>query len=127
MGGGGAEAPRCLTTKPCASTCLLSCPAISRWATSYPSGLVANLVDRFHQIIGINCSQPDLGYLAAVIDALGDRTDVHVGGPHQTLTAISPGAKRFVTSEANLAPRLCMSVLNHFESGDAARMTAAFG
>jgi 4-hydroxy-tetrahydrodipicolinate synthase len=92
-----------------------------------PVDLIAKLVERFGQIIGINCSQPDLAYLASVIDAVGDRVDVHVGGPQQTLTALSLGAQGFLSSEANLAPHLCMSVLDHYEAGDAAAMTSAFG
>jgi 4-hydroxy-tetrahydrodipicolinate synthase len=92
-----------------------------------PVDLVAGLVARFDQIIGVNSSHADLAYLAALIDAVGDRVDIHVGGPVQTLTALSLGAQGFLTSEANLAPRLCMSVLDCYEAGDARAMTAAFG
>jgi 4-hydroxy-tetrahydrodipicolinate synthase len=92
-----------------------------------PVGMIADLVKRFDQVIGINCSQPDLAYLASIIDAVGDRVDIHVGGPMQALTAVSLGAQGFLSSEANLAPRLCMSVLRQYELGDAAAMTEAFG
>jgi 4-hydroxy-tetrahydrodipicolinate synthase len=92
-----------------------------------PVEMIADLVKTFDQIIGINCSQPDLAYLASIIDAVGDRVDIHVGGPMQTLTALSLGAQGFLTSEANLAPRLCMSVLSQYEAGNAAAMTGAFG
>src|SRR5580704_9925703 len=43
-----------------------------------PVDLIAKLVEKFDQIIGINCSQPDLAYLTSVIDAVDNRVDVHV-------------------------------------------------
>lgn len=92
-----------------------------------PVDLVADLVSRFDRIIGVNSTHADLAYLAALIDAVGDRVDIHVGGPVQTLTALSLGAQGFLTSEANLAPRLCMSVLERYEAGDGRAMTLAFG
>jgi 4-hydroxy-tetrahydrodipicolinate synthase len=41
-----------------------------------------------------------------------------VGGPIQGLTALALGVEGFLTSEANLAPRLCVSVVDLFEKGD---------
>src|SRR5579862_1836003 len=49
-----------------------------------PVEMIADLVARYDQIIGVNCSHADLAYLTAIIDAVGDRVDVHVGGPLQT-------------------------------------------
>jgi 4-hydroxy-tetrahydrodipicolinate synthase len=92
-----------------------------------PVDMLAELVERFDQIIGINSSHADLAYLASIVDAMGGRVDVHVGGPVQTLTALSLGAQGFLTSEGNLAPKLCMSVLHHYDAGDAHAMTDSFG
>jgi len=92
-----------------------------------PVDLIADLVNRYGRIVGVHCSHGDLSYLTAIIDAVGDRVDIHVGGPMQTLTALSLGAQGFLTSEANLAPRLCMSVLHRHAAGDAAGMMDAFG
>ena len=92
-----------------------------------PVDMIADLVGRYDQIIGVNCSHADLSYLTAIIDAVGDRVDVHVGGPIQTLTALAIGAQGFLTSEANLAPTLCMSVLQRHAAGDASGMMEAFG
>jgi 4-hydroxy-tetrahydrodipicolinate synthase len=52
---------------------------------------------------------------------------VHVGGPFQALTAFGLGANGFLTSEANLAPRLCSSVIAAYERGDADELFLAFG
>ncbi len=68
---------------------------------------IARVVDRFDHVVGINSSHADVGYLAAIVDAVGHRIDVHVGGPLQALTAFGLGANGFLSSEANLAPQLC--------------------
>jgi 4-hydroxy-tetrahydrodipicolinate synthase len=92
-----------------------------------PVDMIEHLVSRYDRIIGVNCSHGDLSYLTAIIDAVGERVDIHVGGPVQTLTALSLGAQGFLSSEANLAPRLCMSVLQRCAAGDGAGMMEAFG
>ncbi|HKA03594.1 MAG TPA: dihydrodipicolinate synthase family protein [Acidimicrobiales bacterium] len=82
-----------------------------------PIDMIARLVERFG-LIGVNCSHGDPGYLVHLIDAVGDRTEIHVGGPIQGLSALALGAEGFLTSEGNLAPRLCASVVDLFEKGD---------
>ena len=92
-----------------------------------PVPMLAGLVARHPHVIGVNCTHQDLRYLAAVIDAVGDRVAVHVGGPQQALTAWSLGATGYLCSEGNLAPRLCVEVVDAYRRGDARAMTAAFG
>ncbi len=75
----------------------------------------------------MNCSHGDLAYLAAIIDAVGDQVDVHVGGPLQALTALGLGAHGFLSSEANLAPRLCNSVIAAYEQGAGDELLYVFG
>ena len=81
---------------------------------------IATLVDRFDHVVGVNSSHADLAYLTAIVAAVGDNVDVHVGGPLQALTALALGANGFLSSEANLAPHLCQSVITAYEAGDAA-------
>ena len=68
------------------------------------------LVDRYDNIIGINVTNNDVTYLVRVIEAVGDRIEIHVGGAMHGLTALALGANGFLTSEANLAPKLTQSV-----------------
>jgi 4-hydroxy-tetrahydrodipicolinate synthase len=82
-----------------------------------PIDMIARFVERF-DLAGVNCSHGDPGYLVRLIDAVGDRVEIHVGGPIQGLTALALGAEGFLTSEGNLAPRLCVSVIDLFEKGD---------
>ena len=90
--------------------------------------LLASLAERFPHVVGVNCSQPDLGYLAAVIDAVaGSGCAVHVGGPGQALACLALGGHGFLSSEANLAPALCASVGLAYDAGDAASLVARAG
>jgi 4-hydroxy-tetrahydrodipicolinate synthase len=92
-----------------------------------PVTLLARLVERFDVVAGVNCSHQDLGYLAEIVDAVGERVEVHVGGPYQALTAWALGADGFLSSEANLAPRLVASVAERRRAGDTDGMLSAFG
>jgi 4-hydroxy-tetrahydrodipicolinate synthase len=83
-----------------------------------PSALIARLIDRHDQIIGVNVSGPDISYLQQVIDAVAGRADVHVGGPMHALTCLALGGQGFLSSEGNLAPNLCVSVIDRYAAGD---------
>jgi 4-hydroxy-tetrahydrodipicolinate synthase len=87
---------------------------------------LARLLDRFPRIVGVNCTHPDVAYLADVVDLVAGRVDVHVGGPGQALAALALGAQGFLTSEANLVPGLCQAVIDAHRRGDAAALAASF-
>ena len=86
-----------------------------------PVPMLIEFADRFDHLIGINLTHQDLGYLSAVIDALGDRLEIHVGGPHLALTALSLGGTGYLSSEGNLAPALCVGVIDAYRENDAWR------
>jgi 4-hydroxy-tetrahydrodipicolinate synthase len=92
-----------------------------------PVTMLVEFADRFDHLIGINTSHQDLGYLTALVDALGDRLEIHVGGPQLALTALALGATGYLSSEGNLAPRLCMGVIEAYGDNDAHRMGQLFG
>ena len=89
--------------------------------------LLATLADEHAHLVGVNASHPDLGPLVALLDTIGDRLEIHVGGPNQGLTALSMGATGFLSSEANLAPRTCAAVIEGFTDHDLPTCTEAFG
>jgi 4-hydroxy-tetrahydrodipicolinate synthase len=72
--------------------------------------LIGRLLSDHPHVIGVNCTHPDLGYLIRVLDVVGDRAEVHVGGPMQALAALALGANGYLVSEANLAPRTCAAL-----------------
>lgn len=92
-----------------------------------PAPVLADLVRRYPLLQGINCTHPDLGYVASVVDAAGGKIPVHVGGPMQGLTILALGGQGYLSSEANLAPKLAVSVITHFENDDMPAMMEAFG
>jgi 4-hydroxy-tetrahydrodipicolinate synthase len=53
-----------------------------------------------------------------VLDAVDGRADVHVGGPVHALGALALGAQGYLSSEGNLAPRLCRALIERFDADD---------
>ena len=91
-----------------------------------PNDLLARLVADYPNIVGINLSTPDPTQLVRLLEVLGDQVEVHVGGPLQALDALIFGANGYLSSEANLAPTLCQSLIDHFAAGRYAEAHAAF-
>ena len=91
-----------------------------------PIDLLVRLAGRYDSVIGINCTNPDVRYLLELVDALEDRVAVHVGGPMQAMTALSFGASGFLSSEGNLAPRLCVAVIDSYRDGDITAAAESF-
>jgi 4-hydroxy-tetrahydrodipicolinate synthase len=92
-----------------------------------PVPMMHDLVTRHDCVVGVHCSHADVMYLAALVDAVGDRVPISVGGPLQALTAVGLGAHGFLASEANLAPRLCASLCAAVDQGDLPAAAQAFG
>jgi len=92
-----------------------------------PVEMLAGFVEQYEHVIGLNVTHQDLGYLADVVDAVAGRAEVHVGGPAQALAAWSLGANGYLSSEANLAPELCMAVVTAYQRGDAQALASTFG
>jgi 4-hydroxy-tetrahydrodipicolinate synthase len=89
--------------------------------------LLERLVARYENIIGINVTNMDITYLIDLVDRLPERIGLHVGGPMQAITAMALGASGYLSSEGNVAPRLCKSVTDHFQAGDHAAAHRAYG
>jgi 4-hydroxy-tetrahydrodipicolinate synthase len=91
-----------------------------------PVPMLDRLLTDYPQIIGVNVTNPDLKYLTRVLEVARDRADVHVGGPMQALTVLAMGGQGFLSSEANLAPELCQTLIRSYVDGDMTRMMAAY-
>ena len=91
----------------------------------YEPALLDELLTEYPRVIGVNVTHRDLVYVAEVVDAVGGRVDVHVGGPMHALGATALGATGYLSSEGNLAPRLCVELIECIDAGtrdDAARL-----
>lgn len=76
--------------------------------------LLSTLIRDYPHIVGVNLSTPDITQLVRLVDSVGDRVEVHVGGPMQAIDALILGANGFLSSEANLVPGLCQSIVDHY-------------
>jgi 4-hydroxy-tetrahydrodipicolinate synthase len=84
----------------------------------YEPELIGELVGEYPRIVDVNVTHRDLVYVAQVLDAIDGRVAVHVGGPMHALGAMALGAGGYLSSEGNLAPRLCMQLVERFAAGD---------
>jgi 4-hydroxy-tetrahydrodipicolinate synthase len=92
--------------------------------------LIGRMVDRYDQVIGVNCATDGLPnglrYLTELIDTVGEKVEIHVGGPAHALNALALGASGWISAEGNLAPRLTVSTTDHHNAGELAERDAAF-
>jgi len=91
-----------------------------------PAELVSKLIETYPHLIGVNFTHGDVRALMRMLDAVDGRIDVHVGGPMQAITALALGAQGYLSSEGNLAPRLCVSVIEAHRRGELAARDVAF-
>ena len=91
-----------------------------------PVDLVAELVREHDAIVGVHCSHDDLTVLVALLDAVGDRVEVHVGGPMHALSCLALGGTGFLSSEGNLVPSWCVEVVDTYARGDVVASQVAY-
>ncbi len=130
LGHGYRPRPEELETYLCDVLDVVRCRVVlsSHQAMGYalPCELVSRLAQRYEQIIGINFTHPDEDELQRMLEAVDGRIDLHVGGPMHALSALELGAQGYLSSEGNLAPTLCVSVIDHHDRGEFDLRDAAF-
>lgn len=92
-----------------------------------PIPVMARVCERYDHVIGINCTSPDINYLTQLSTTIHERIDIHTGLMTQALGALSVGASGYLTTEANVVPRLCVEVIDRYRAGDLAGLMAAYG
>jgi 4-hydroxy-tetrahydrodipicolinate synthase len=92
---------------------------------SYPVDLLDRIVDDYPQIVGAIVTTNDVLYLWEVLEVLGERIEVHTH-TWNAMTNLALGGDAFAAPEANLAPRLCASVMEHYTAGRYTEAEAAF-
>ena len=90
------------------------------------SELVARLIEQYEHIVGIHYTHPSVTDLVRMLEVIEGRIPLHVGGPMQAITALALGAAGYLSSEGNLAPRLCMQLIESHRIGDLAERDRAF-
>jgi 4-hydroxy-tetrahydrodipicolinate synthase len=61
-----------------------------------------------------------------LLDAVGDRVEVHVGGPMHALSCLALGGHGFLSSEGNLVPTLCVEIVEAYARGDDTACRSAY-
>jgi 4-hydroxy-tetrahydrodipicolinate synthase len=106
-----------------------SCPLPAVLSSHFFAGyliaidLIEALARDYKNLIGVNVSTSDILYLSEAISRLSPRLEIHVGGPMHTVTALALGGNGYLSTESNIAPKLCQEVIEHFGAG---RMPQAF-
>jgi 4-hydroxy-tetrahydrodipicolinate synthase len=93
---------------------------------SVPADLMTALCTEYSQITSINATHPDVGHLADLTGALGDRVPVHVGLLAQLPTALSLGAAGPLGFEASIAPELSIQMLESYQRNDLVAFNACY-
>lgn len=84
-----------------------------------PIETMVKLVDEVPNIVALKDNSPYISKLARMIEVLGDRISIvnGAGEPHEPYASLM-GARGFVTGEACLIPKTCLSIYEAEEKGD---------
>ncbi len=101
----------------------MPCVISSHQSVGYnvPVPTLKKLVADYPQVVGINATCSDVRYIAELAAEI-KTVELHVGGPMQALQAFALGGHGYLSSEGNLVPKLCMSVINDYKAGDMPRL-----
>ncbi len=84
----------------------------------YEPALLDELLTDYPRVVGMNVTHRDLVYVAEIIETVAGRVDVHVGGPMHAVGATALGATGYLSSEGNLAPLVCVALIECIDRGD---------
>jgi dihydrodipicolinate synthase/N-acetylneuraminate lyase len=79
--------------------------------------ILARMAHRHQNFVEVQCSGPDVVYLAQVMNAVGPRIGVHSGGIEHALTNAALGGTGFVSAEANVTPKLAAALAEACREG----------
>jgi 4-hydroxy-tetrahydrodipicolinate synthase len=92
-----------------------------------PISLLEKLVESYpHKIVGINAARVGPEYIVSLHAALGSKVRIYNAGVSWTMLNLALGGHGFLSSEANVAPRLSRSIVHHYHNGDLAKAMLAY-
>jgi 4-hydroxy-tetrahydrodipicolinate synthase len=91
-----------------------------------PVDLLEEIAHRFPHVVGLSYGGVDITYLAALIERLGDRLEIHCAGPTNGLAVLGMGGNGFMGFEGSVCPELPASVIAAYRTGDMAAVAARF-
>jgi 4-hydroxy-tetrahydrodipicolinate synthase len=91
-----------------------------------PVELMVHLVTTYTNICALNTSDQSSGASATVVQELAPHVDVYVGVISQIVTTLALGGAGALCFEADVAPVVCMDVVDRFRAGDVDGLQTAF-
>ncbi|HEX7096842.1 MAG TPA: dihydrodipicolinate synthase family protein [Acidimicrobiales bacterium] len=91
-----------------------------------PLDLMLHLVTTYDNVRALNTSDPNAGASATVVQQLAPHVDVYVGVISQLVTTLALGGAGALCYEADVAPALCLHVVQCFRDGDVEGLRQSF-
>ena len=91
-----------------------------------PLDLMVHLVTTYDNVRALNTSDLNAGAAATVVQTLAPHVDVYTGIISQLVTTLSLGGAGALCYEADVAPALCLEVVQRYRAGDVDGLRAAF-
>lgn len=82
-----------------------------------PLTVLGRLLDAYPNIATIHCTS-EVNYLHQLVQLVGGRCEILVGGPMQALSTLAIGGQGFLCSEGNIAPVVCGELQAAIRAGD---------
>jgi len=82
------------------------------------TSVVVKLVKECSQVVGIKDSSGSIGQISELIRQVGDKISVVAGTGDLVLATLLMGGKGGILAVANVAPRLCSDIYDHFKRGE---------
>lgn len=79
--------------------------------------VVVKLVNEHNQIVGIKDSGGAIGQISDIIRQVGDKISVLAGTGDLVLATLMMGGRGGILGVANVAPRLCSDIYDHYRKG----------
>jgi len=83
--------------------------------------VVVRLVEEYDQVVGVKDSGGSIGQISELIDRVGNRISVLAGTADVVLPCLIMGGRGGVPAVANVAPKLCVDLYNHFKQNEIER------
>ena len=83
--------------------------------------VVVRLVEEYDQVVGVKDSGGSIGQISELIDRVGNRISVLAGTADIVLPCLIMGGRGGVPAVANVAPKLCVDLYNHFKQNEIER------
>jgi len=77
--------------------------------------VIVRLAEEYSQVVGVKDSGGSIGQISDLIRRVGNRMSVLAGTADVVLPCLLMGGKGGVLAVANVAPRLCVDLYNHFK------------